>query len=430
MATTSARAILRIRDFRFFVSIRAFSAIGITMQSVAVGWQVYDITRDPLSLGYVGLSLFVPFACLTLIAGEVADRIDRRLVMACSFAVQALTAALFLGISVTGAHEAELYYLGMAIFGVGRAFTGPALFSLAPLLVSSQQLPQAVAWGSSVNQTATILGPALGGALFVLGPEIAYGTSLALLLLNVVMASSIRTSGSYKKTGQEIHVSPIRRLLAGLAYVRTTPLLLGAITLDLFAVLLGGATALLPIYARDILDVGPEGLGLLRSAPSVGAATMGLLLANFPPQRRAGVQLFSGVALFGVATIVFGVSHNFIVSLIALAALGAGDIMSVFVRATIVQLATPELMRGRVSAVHSLFVGASNELGEFESGVTAAWFGTIPAVVLGGVGTLIVVGLWTRLFPDLRCIDRLADLKPPAATAGAANGLASQSAVL
>jgi MFS family permease len=408
------RAVLRIRDFRFLLAGRFLSSLSIQMQSVAVGWQVYNLTNDPMALGYVGLSLFVPFALLTLPAGDLTDRVDRRVILAFSYLAQAGTSGLFLALTLSGSTEVWPYYAGMALFGAGRAFSGPAQQSFPPIVVPAAQLADAVAWNSSAYQTATIIGPAIGGVLFVFGPDIVYGTCLVLCIGVAGAMTAIRARGLYD-TPITAGTTAFGRVREGIIYVARTPILLGAISLDLFAVILGGATALLPIFARDILQVGPEGLGLLRSAPAVGAVATALLLANFPIRRNTGAVMFIGVALYGAATIVFGLSEIFIVSLIALAALGAGDVISVFVRSTIVQLSTPEQMRGRVSAVYMLFVGASNELGEFRAGAMAAWLNAVSAVVIGGVGTLVVVGACLKIFPRLARIDRLTDVTPESA---------------
>jgi MFS family permease len=300
------------------------------------------------------------------------------------------------------------FYAVLALFAAARAFAGPASQSFVPMLVPQDRFPQAVAWSSATSKIAVIVGPALGGAIYILGPAVAYGVCLILFIVVAMVTAAMRTAS--RRYPEEPGVTGLERLTAGIAYVRGNSIILGAISLDLFAVLLGGATALLPIYARDILRVGPEGLGLLRSAPALGAVFLGFLLGRMPLQRNAGVVMFAAVTIFGIATIVFGLSGNFFLSMAALAVLGASDMASVYVRATIVQLATPDAMRGRVSAVNRLFIGASNELGEFESGVTASWFGTVPSVVIGGIGTLVVVVLGLCLFPSLRQIDKLTDV--------------------
>ena len=382
------------------------------VQSVAIAWQVYDLSRSPLALGYVGLFQFLPLAILALPAGELADRIDRRLMLAVTYVVQALCAALFLVMTIARPPGIWPFYVVLAMFGAARAFAAPASQALLPRLVATENFPRAVALTSSTRQTAVIVGPALGGALYIVGPAIAYGACATLFLAVSGLIATLRIQDA--PIAHHLDSQPIRRLVAGISYVRRNPIILGAISLDLFAVLLGGATALLPIYARDILHVGPIGLGLLRSAPAFGAAILGLYLTRSPLGHRVGLTMFGCVAGFGIATIIFGISRNFGLSLAMLVVLGATDMVSVYVRLSLVQLATPDAMRGRVSAVNYLFIGASNELGEFESGITAAWFGTVPSVVIGGIGTLVVVGLWMLLFPNLRRVDCLSDVEPAA----------------
>jgi len=400
----------RSRDFHLYLAARACVSLAMQVQGVTVGWQIYEITGDALSLGYVGLAVFLPTALFTLPAGDAADRFDRRHLAAASYAVQAIGAALLFWLSVADQATPRALYAVLAIIGAARALAGPAQQSLLPLLVPATGLAKAVAWTSAAFKLASVLGPAVGGALLVAGPPAGYATAACLFTLALATMLTIRTSGRRDVVASEI--SAMRRLLAGIEYVWRKPIVLGAISLDLFAVLLGGATALLPIYARDILAVGPQGLGVMRSAPAVGAIVMGLWLAARPLERRVGRVMLGAVASFGVATIVFGLSTNFMVSLVALAAMGAADMISVLVRQTTIQLATPDDMRGRVSSVNSLFIGASNELGEFESGVTAAWFGAVPAVILGGVGTVAVVMIWAWRFPALRGLDRFTDVTP------------------
>lgn len=403
-------AVLRLRDFRLYLGVRFMSSIAMQMQSVAVGWQIYDITSDPLSLGLVGLAQFLPMAGFILPAGDVSDRYDRRIILAVSYTVQALCGLALLGLAVAATHVTWPFYVVLVVFGAARGFTAPAAQSFAPFLVPPTLLPAAVAWSSSANTTAVIVGPALGGILYVLGAGVVYATCLALFMAMAVLTVAIRTRAP-RHVGHAGETA-FDRLLAGLSYIRTKRIILGAILLDLFAVLLGGATALLPVYARDILLVGPDGLGVLRSAQAIGAAATALLLANFPLRRHAGAAMFGGVTLFGIATVVFGVSESFVLSVVALAVLGASDMINVFVRSTLVQLATPDPMRGRISAVNMLFVGASNELGEFRAGVMAVFLGTVPAVVFGGVGTLAVVALCAWRYPELRQVDRLVEVRP------------------
>ncbi len=365
------------------------------MLGVAVGWQVYDLTHSAFALGMVGLVQFVPALLLALPGGLAADRYERRSIQMVGFGLLAAVSVLLILISLLPGVRALWIFPVIALVGASQAFLGPAGQSILPLLVSSEDFPRAVAWSSSVSQVAAIAGPAIGGILYAFGAACVYGVSAAcyaasvLLLLRV--APRLRLE-SAEKPGLD-------GLLTGLQFVFSRPILLGAISLDLFAVLFGGATALLPIYARDILHVGPWGLGLLRSAPAVGAAMMALWLAQRPMRKRAGTRMLWFVAVFGAFTILFGLSRSFVLSLAALVGLGAADTVSMVIRHTMVQMGTPDENRGRVSAVNAVFIGASNELGEFESGLTAAWFGTVPAAVLGGVGTLVVVALWAVLFP-------------------------------
>ena len=409
-AVPSRRAVLAHRDFAFYLAGSFFGTIGIQIQSVAVGWQIYAIAHSPLALGYAGLAQFLPMVLCVLPAGHVADRYDRRMLIAAGYLVQAIAAALFLTLALVHPPALWPWYAVLALFGAARSFVSPAAQAFVPQLVPRDQFPEAVAWNSSIFQIAVIAGPALGGAIYILGPAIAYAICFVMFLLVAVLVVAIRTVSAAHPL--EPGLTGRQRLTAGITYVSGHSLVLGAITLDLFAVLLGGATALLPVYARDILHTGPAGLGLLRSAPAAGAAVVGILLSRLPLNRHAGPKLFGCIAIFGLATIVFGVSRDFGLSLAALAVLGGSDMVSVYIRSTLIQLATPDHMRGRVSAVNRLFIGASNELGEFESGLTASLFGTVPAVVIGGVGTLAVVLFGLALFPRLRAIDRLSDVTP------------------
>ncbi len=405
-----ARGVLSHRDFALYLAVVFLGTLAIQIQSVAVSWQIYAIARNPMALGYVGLAQFLPMVLCILPAGHVADRYDRRILIALSYLVQALAAALFLALALIRPPALWPYYAILALFGVARTFVSPAAQSFVPQLVPHDQFPQAIAWNSSIFQIAVIAGPALGGAIYILGPALAYAICLVMFLIVTALTAAIRTVSITHPP--ETGLTGLQRLTAGVAYVSAHPMILGSITLDLFAVLLGGATALLPIYARDILRAGPAGLGLLRSAPAFGAAAVGLTLGRIGLSRNAGIKLFGCVAIFGLATIAFGVSRDFKLSLAALAVLGGSDMVSVYIRSTLIQLATPDSMRGRVSAVNRLFIGASNELGEFESGLTAAWFGTVPAVVIGGAGTLAVVLFGLMLFPSLRAIDRLSNITP------------------
>jgi MFS family permease len=407
VAESSTPTVYRNRDFSFYVSSRFLSTVAMQVQSVAIGWQIYDIERTPLALGLVGLCEFVPMFLLTLPAGEIADRFDQRRVLAIAQVVQAACAGLFLLFSLVSPHKALPFYGVLVLFGAARGFSGPSGQSLLAFLVPPEKLGKSIALGSSAFTTAVIAGPALGGFLFVFGPIATYSVCLAGFLFAGILYGGL---GGRRLIQGASEASRWERVKEGIRFVRNRPVVLGAMSLDLFAVLLGGAVALLPVYARDILHVGPMGLGILRSAPAVGAALTAFSLSRWPVTRNSGAKMFSAVALFGIATVVFGISTNFYLSLAALFVTGASDMISVFIRSTLIQFATPDPMRGRVSAVNMLFIGASNELGEFESGTTAAWFGTVPAVVVGGIGTLAVVAIWMWLFPPLRKVDRLIDV--------------------
>jgi MFS family permease len=384
------------------------------MQTVAVGWQVYALTHNALDLGLVGLSQFLPFIPLGLVAGHAADRFNRRKILALCYATQVLCALGLFAFTISGLHVVWPVFAAMGLFGIARAFSMPSSQAIVPTLVPIESFGNAVALSSSSFQVATIAGPTLGGLLYLAGPQTVYGVvavllAIASILMSLAKAQQISVSAaadSASAPSKPAAAISWHAVLEGLRFVRSRPVILGAISLDLFAVLLGGATALLPAYAHDVLHVGPTGLGLLRTAPGVGAAIAAIVLAFTPMARHVGRWMFAGVALFGVATVVFGLSHIFIVSLLALLVLGIGDMASVYIRHMLVQLETPDAIRGRVSAVNGVFIGASNELGEFESGLTAAWFGLIPAVVVGGVATLVVAGLWMWWFPALRTIDR------------------------
>ncbi len=376
--------------------------------STAVAWRVYEMTRDPFALGLVGLAQFGPMFALTLYAGDVADRYERRLILTLSFVVEAICAALLMIVTVIGTTSVGPYYAILVLFGCARAFSAPASQSFLPQIVPTEILPRVLSLSSSVMQVAVIAGPALGGAALLLGTGFAFTVSFILFAL---VASTVFAIKMEKRVHAVQSGSLWVRVTEGIAYVRKRRDLFGAISLDLFAVLLGGATALLPFFAQEILHVGPFGYGILKAAPAIGATVMAILLTSRPLGRYAGKKMFSCVAIFGLATIVFGLSENFYLSLAALITLGAADMVSVNVRHSLTQLATPDHMRGRVSAVSMLFIGASNELGEFESGITAAWWGTVPAVLVGGAGTLAIVALWAYWFPELRKVDRLTDIR-------------------
>ena len=395
-------SILRHRPFLLFWCSRVLSTLCFQMLAVAVGWQLYALTGSALDLGLVGLVQFIPVLVLTLPAGHWADRGDRRAIVAgCQGLVAVLAALLLLG-SLQGWLGREQIFALIGLVGCARAVEAPNMASLLPGLVPRAVFPRAAAWSASANQTAQILGPALGGVLYVFGPAAAYGTAAVLLLAAAAAAIAIRAPRLPPGEARGLAA-----LLMGFGFVRRHRLVLGAISLDLFAVLLGGAVALLPIFARDVLGTGPAGLGLLRASPALGALGMSVLLANRPLRAPVGPKMFGALLVFGVASTVFALSDSLWLSVAALAVVGAADVVSVVVRSSLVQLQTPDEMRGRVSAVNSLFVGASNQLGDFRAGAVAALVGAVPAAVLGGLGTLAVALLWMRLFPELR---RLRDL--------------------
>jgi MFS family permease len=402
--------IYRPRDLHFFVTSRFIATVAVQVQSVAIGWQIYDMERTPLALGLVGLCQFLPMFLLTLPAGDLTDRFNQRRIYALAAGLQACCSALFLGLSLWTPHTAWPFYLVLVLFGAARGFAGPSGSSLLPFLVPPERLTRAMAFSSSVFTTAVISGPALGGFLYALGPVQVYSICIAGFIGAALIVAQL---GGRRYVPEASLLSRYERVAEGVRYVRSRPVVLGAISLDLFAVLLGGATALLPVYARDILHVGPVGLGFLRSAPAAGAFSMAFYLTHWPIRHHVGAKMFAAVAVFGVATIVFGLSVWFPLSLAALFVLGASDMVSVNIRGSLVQLSTPDAMRGRVSAVSMLFIGASNELGEFESGTTAALFGTVPAVILGGLGTLAVVAAWMKLFPPLRKVNAFEDVAVP-----------------
>jgi MFS family permease len=409
-ALPSARALLREGDYLRFWASRWMGSLGSQIQSVTMGWQIYAISRHTLSVGasafnvsLVGLITFAPLFFLALPAGETADRHDRRGVLLFCYAGEIATVAVLSWAAFTGEATVPLLLGSALAFGASRAFFSPAMTALGPMMVPRALLPRAIAWNSLAWQSASIAGPAIGGALVAISPGAAFAATLALYIGAALALLSIRR-------GTRPQVQPGSRVALvkeGLSYVWTHKVVLGAISLDLAAVLLGGATALLPAFARDVLHVGAQGFGILRAGPALGATVVGLFLTLHPIRRRAGLTMFAGVAAFGAATVVFGLSNLLWLSVIALAVLGGADMLSVFVRQTLVQLMTPDAMRGRVAAVTTVFVSASNELGEFESGLAARFLGAVGAALFGGVGALIVTGVWAGAFPALRKADRL-----------------------
>ncbi|MBN9026331.1 MAG: MFS transporter [Rhizobiales bacterium] len=386
------------RGFLFYWLSRLCATFAVNIVSVSVGCQVYDLTRDPFDLGLIGLVQFLPALLLVLVTGSVADRYNRRMIMALCLAGEALAVLALLAFTVSGSERVTIVFGVLLFFGIVRAFMGPAQQSLAPNLVPTQDLASAIAWNSSAWQIATIVGPVAGGLLYGVAPEASYGVALVMMILGAILILLV------PKPAQKIlgDKASWETVIAGFRYVWKEKIVLGAISLDLFAVLLGGATALMPVFARDILEVGPWGLGLLRAAPAVGALTVAAWLAFHPIRNHAGLLLFAFVTMFGLTTIVFGLSSIVWLSVVALVLMGASDMVSVYIRETLIQLWTPDAVRGRVNAVNMVFVGASNELGEFRAGMSAAAFGAVAAVVIGGAGTVAIAALWSRFFPDLR----------------------------
>lgn len=412
MSTTTPELLRHHVPFLKFWLARVCTASGFQMLTVAIGWHMYQLTGSVMDLGWVGLVEFLPRVLFMLHTGHVADRYDRRKVAAFCQGCQAVIAfALVLG-STSGDVTREMIFVLAFLLGSTRAFEMPATQALLPSLVPAALFPAAIAASSSAIQTATIVAPALGGFLYAFGSIWVYAPTTALYVLACCLMLSLP-----KKQAKLSQERPsMHSLLAGIRFIRSRPDIFGAISLDLFAVLLGGATALLPVFAKDILLTGPWGLGMLRSAPAVGALLMAFWIARFPIKRKVGRVMFIAVGVFGVATIAFGLSTSLWFSLLVLVILGAADMISMVIRGAFVQLETPDAMRGRVSAVNGLFIGASNQLGEFESGLTAHWFGTVNAVVMGGVGTLLITGTWYKLFPTLANRETLSAPEPAEAT--------------
>ena len=389
--------LLHYPAFTRFLSARLLASVAVQMQTVAVGWQIYSITGKPLDLGLIGLSQFLPFVLLVLPAGHIADRHDRARILALCIALEFLCALALLAFTHSGLKVAWPVFAVMVVFGVARAFSMPAGQAVTPNLVPPALFSRAVAVNSSTWQVSTIVGPAIGGLVYLAGPDIVYGTVAALLAAAFFLVYGVKVAQQRRpETPHSWH-----ELLEGLRFVWQKKVILGAVSLDLFAVLFGGAVALLPAVASDILHVGPAGFGWLRAAPGIGAATIALVLAWRPITEHVGAKMFAGVAVFGAATVVFGLSHVYLLSMAALIVIGASDMVSVYIRHMLVQLETPDAIRGRVSAVNAVFIGASNELGEFESGVTAAWWGLKPAVVVGGLASIAIAGIWIKGFPGL-----------------------------
>jgi MFS family permease len=404
-ANTDSRAAFRYPAFTIFQTARCLVVLAMEMQAVAVGWQVYEITKRPLDLGLVGLAQFLPGILLFLVSGHVADVFDRKKVLILCEAGFGVCFLLLLILTGFRIQSVVAIYVVLVLLGIVRSFNGPASRSILPHLVPEEHFQNSVAWASGIFQLATILGPVLGGVIYAIfrGPFAVY--LIAVVIASVAVGLLLKLQVNIKPRGKvETTTSSI---FEGFRYIWREKLILGAISLDLFAVLLGGAVALLPVYAKEILQTGPWGLGILRSAPGVGAGIMAIVIAYKPLRKNVGAIMLWCVAAFGVFTVLFGISRSMVFSIIALFIVGATDMVSVIVRGTLIQVATPDQMRGRVNAVDMIFIGASNELGQFESGVTAQLFGAVPAVILGGIGAIVVTGLWAWMFPQLRKVNQL-----------------------
>ncbi len=408
-SSNAGRVAFTYPDFSLYQLARFLIVAGLEMQSVAVGWQIYEITKRPLDLGLVGLAQFSPGILLFLVTGHAADTFNRRKLLMTCYAGFGVCSALLLFYALSGLRTVLPMYAVVVLLGVVRSFNNPASRSLLPQIIPEEHLQNAIAWNSSVNQGGTILGPSLGGLIYAVakGPAAVYTTSMLAAAGAVFLMMQIKL---HLKARPREPLS-LKSVLAGLRYIGKKKIILGSISLDLFAVLLGGAVALLPVFASEVLRTGPWGLGLLRASPAIGAGSMALLLAHRPFRSRAGVTMLWCVGGFGAFTVLFGISRSLVLSMVALILVGCMDMVSVVVRSTLVQLATPDEMRGRVSAVEMIFIGASNEIGQFESGLTAQWFGAVPAVIMGGVGTLLITALWAWNFPELRRVEKLSSLR-------------------
>ncbi|MBB6444378.1 MFS transporter [Bacillus benzoevorans] len=403
-SSINRHSLLKQTSFGKFWLARVLSSASFQMLSVAIGWQMYDITQDAFSLGFVGLAQFIPMVLLTLFVGQAADRFDRRRIVYISLIIEGLAAVYLLWANLGGWLGRGEILLAAAVIGACRAFEGPTSSALLPQIVSKRILPQAISMNTTGIQTALILGPTVGGLLFAFGAVSVYITAAIALLVSALLTYIIRVERTSPAMAEPI---TMRSLFLGLEFVFSRPVILGTISLDLFVVLLGGATALMPIFAQDILQTGPWGLGLMRTAPAIGALIVSIFLAYFPLQKAVGLKLFAALAVFGLATMVFALSPNLTVSLIALAFVGGSDCISMVIRSSLVQLQTPDELRGRVNAVNSLFIGTSSQLGEFESGMLAGFTGAKAAAVIGGIGTLAVAGLWMYLFPSIKNLQSL-----------------------
>lgn len=396
----SSTSIFAQPGFTAFLCVRLAAVFAQQIQAIVIAWHMYDLTRDPLSLAYVGMAQFIPMVILLLPAGDLLDRYNRRRILQFSWAVATLSSGALLWLTLSGTVQTLPYYLAMLVFGCTRAFTGPALQSLLPQIVAREHLAQAIATNSMIIKIATIAGPLLGGVLYAAISGWTYGVCLAGFAIGVIVLQWVPTSHT-PPPKPDAGTTAITRFTAGIRFMKSQPIIIGAISLDLFAVLLGGVVALLPIYAQEVLHVGPEGLGLLRSAMAVGELAMGFYLSMRPVNAHMGLRMFVAVGVFGVANLVFALSTWYWLSFMALMVAGAADMISVYIRSSLIQFATPDEMRGRVSAVNMLFIGSSNELGEFRAGVSATLLGTVPAAIFGAVSTLAIVTAWTRLFRPL-----------------------------
>nr|WP_286675145.1 MFS transporter [Pseudomonas subflava] len=411
--TVSAEpSVYRQPGFAPFLAARVLAMFAVQILAVVVAWQVYDLTRDPMSLAYVGLAQFLPMLFLLLPAGDLIDRFDRKWILGLSWGVEAVCAAVLLWLSLIHG-PVQAFYGVLVAYGCARAFTGPALSSLLPQIVPRERLAAAIAANSMIVRASTISGPVLGGALYAMGGgELTYAVCLLFFGAGVVMLAFVQVR--FREEVKPLEATAWERFTAGIHFIRSRPIILGTISLDLFAVLLGGVVALLPMYAHEVLEVGPTGLGILRSAMAIGEVTVGFYLSTRPFNRHVGMRMFIAVAVFGVSNLVFSLSSLFWLSFAALLVAGGADMVSMYIRSSLIQFSTPDAMRGRVNAVNMLFIGSSNELGEFRAGSSAAWFGAVPAAVLGSLCTLGVVGGWMWGFRSLRTVDRFEDASPEA----------------
>lgn len=397
--------------FLSFILARLLAVFAMQIQAVVVAWQVYDMTREPMALAYVGLAQFIPMLLLLMPAGDLIDRYDRKLILRLSWSVQALCGLILLAFSALDLQDVRLIYGALVLYGGARAFTGPALQSLLPQIVPREKLASAIATNSVIMRCSTVAGPLIGGGLYALGgAELTYSTCVAAFVSGILLLGRVPTPFAGKPV--DLSDGAWTRFTAGIAFIRSRPIILGTISLDLFAVLLGGVVALLPIYAHEVLHLGPQGLGALRASMSLGELAVGVYLSMRPLDRNVGMTMFLAVGVFGIANLVFALSTLFWLSCLALLIAGAADMVSVYIRSALVQFSTPDNMRGRVNAVNMLFIGSSNELGEFRAGTTASLMGPINAAILGGVCTLGVVGAWMTGFKTLRRVDRFADAAP------------------